>query len=744
MKMMKRVLSFFFIVQASLCCFAQQTDGVQTVLLSRQTLDVGYAESTEVIQVRANNAYTAASDVDWMTVTAADKKATIAFSENPEIYRRTGTVVFTSADGSISRTVSVTQKGNESMRELTNAQVLADASRVFADRAWTKLKPEVGQADIDAMTNSFSRKLAQGLFDGTYDKTYRVSTFPCMLSTKTLAERWLCPGKSYDLFEGVTGIFVPASTSICVMVDGLPEGKTAQLKIVAWYIGLDGGSFDGGNPEVNTYTLKNGFNLINYSYEWGGLAYVTYEDDTDPEPYDPITVHVVDGVQNGILTPDKTNDEMYNICQNAKDLHIDCVGSKVHSVWTAEGLRTKCKTDRGVLKGYRQFLNMLDSVLQWEHDLLGFTKYNRIPKNHSFAYVNYTYFMFQGGLGVSFHHDQEVKILNVHNLLYTTDELWGISHEWGHQHQMHPYFCWAGTAEITNNLNSYYNIMRVGNVNSGFTRNWNVMLNYFLTHKGGVTKNIARHTKMIEKSAHWRFSPKMRALVESMTDDIPTYAADPMHSMCIWDFIKCDGNDPSQPADPILALTPFVKLLTWSYLDLGLKDIGPDFYESMRRISQEGGSDIEKPSGWDKYELIAMAQNHNAGGAYDKLAEQWPESCWVVDNYLNRGSVQAYYNTTPFILNYIRKWSRLVGYDLTPYFDAWGFFRTVAIHMQDYTPGSFIMTEEMINEFKADMQALVDDGTLKQLSDEQLNAILHCEPFNTNTRKTFTTPTIPN
>ena len=743
---MKKTIAYIYILVLSVIAagsHAQTSDDVQTLLLSHQKLSLKSSGTTRLVKVKANNEYTVTTSADWLSVEKDGNTVRLKAETNYSSYSRQTTVLFATADGALKRPLTVEQEAENSINDLTSGELVNRCNELFTDMSWTELKPEVTQNDIDGLGNVFVEQLATGLLNGTYDKTYRVNRFDCILSTTALADLWLCPGKSYDKFEGVTGIHVPANSTIGVCVSGIPSNLRPVMKIVAWYIGLDGESFDGGNPVVKEYTLHNGFNLINYNYEWGGLAYVTYSADTDPDSYDPITVHIVNGIQNGILTPDKTNDEMYAICQNATDLHVDCLGSKVHSVWTADGLLTKCKSDRSQPKAYRQFLNVLDTIVQWEHDLLGFTKYDRIPRNHSFAYTNYTYFMFQGGLGVSFHHNQEVNVLNARYMLYTTDALWGFSHEWGHQHQMHPYFCWAGTAEITNNLNSYYNIMRVGNKNSGFTRNWDVMLNYFLNHSGGVTVNNAR-TKMKGKQSHWSFSPKMEEVVESMTAEVPTYAADPMRSQSIWDFIKYDGNDKSQPSDPILPLTAFLKLFTWSYLDLGLKDICPDFYESLRRISQDGGSDIEKPSGWDKYELIALAQNHNVGGAYAKLVEAYPTSCWVTDNYLNKGAVYAYYNTTPFILNYIRKWSRLTGYDLTPYFDVWGFFRTVAIHMQDYTSGSFIMTQNMIDEFKADMQALVDDGTLKTLSEEQLNALLHTEPFNTSSRQTFKTPTIPN
>lgn len=42
------------------------------------------------------------------------------------------------------------------------------------------------------------------------------------------------------------------------------------------------------------------------------------------------------------------------------------------------------------------------------------------------------------------------------------DAIWGLSHEWGHQHQMAPYFNWAGQGECTNNMNSCYNTLHMG------------------------------------------------------------------------------------------------------------------------------------------------------------------------------------------------------------------------------------------------------------------------------------------
>ena len=74
---------------------------------------------------------------------------------------------------------------------------------------------------------------------------------------------------------------------------------------MAWYVGKIGGNFDGGDPHTTTYSLRNGINVIDYTYDWDGLAYICYYADEHPEKYAPIKVHFVNGqviyVDGGIL-----------------------------------------------------------------------------------------------------------------------------------------------------------------------------------------------------------------------------------------------------------------------------------------------------------------------------------------------------------------------------------------------------------------------------------------------------------
>ena len=88
----------------------------------------------------------------------------------------------------------------------------------------------------------------------------------------------------------------------------------------------------------------------------------------------------------------------------------------------------------------------------------------------------------------------------------------------------------------------------------------------------------------------------------------------------------------------------------------------------------------------------------------------------------------------PFIFNYIRKASRLCGYNLFDYFDKMGFLRTIALAIDDYGMKYYILTKDMKEEFREDMNKL----GLKTMSDSMIHKITEAKiPI-------FNTPQIPN
>lgn len=76
-------------------------------------------------------------------------------------------------------------------------------------------------------------------------------------------------------------------------------------------------------------------------------------------------------------------------------------------------------------------------------------------------------------------------------------------------------------------------------------------------------------------------------------------------------------------------------------------------------------------------------------------------------------------------MNFIRKMSRLTGYNLWSYFERFGCISVCALEQGDYGLQYYIMTQDMFDEFKADMEALEKDGTLRPLTDEMRDKISH-------------------
>jgi hypothetical protein len=144
----------------------------------------------------------------------------------------------------------------------------------------------------------------------------------------------------------------------------------------------------------------------------------------------------------------------------------------------------------------------------------------------------------------------------------------------------------------------------------------------------------------------------------------------------------------------------------------GYPDFYPDLYEALRHTETDE----------DKYSLVAAAQ-YAKRDRYKILKAKYPESTWVKDNCVNMQST-AWQNAVPYIFNFIRRASMTSGYNLMPYFEAFGWLRQVALFVDDdYGQKYYCMTQGMYDEFKADMDARVESGELKEMSDAMIHEI---------------------
>ena len=402
---------------------------------------------------------------------------------------------------------------------------------VFADDLLTTLKPKTTKADVNKIKQPLLRQLAQELLQGTYTTDYRVGTYECYNSPEWLSEEWRTPNKYYDHFQGVTGIVIKPGKHL-VVVSGLPDSVSSQLNVVAWYTNTEWDTF-----QRKQYVLHNGINIINHDQRWEGLGYISYFSEGYADANPPIRVHIVGGFVNGYLTPDMTNEQMHRMTAAAPCQFMDVVSKKVHAVMTAAGLHEHCRAEDGVSLGYRQYMNILDTLMTWEQRLVGLEKYGRVPRNRTLLFVNFNHptILSQNELGISIHIKALPRFLNCKSILKdNTVAVLGMSHEWGHLHQLVPYFCWGGLFEVSNNLNSYYNFMRIG-----------------------------YKYKQMDKEIRKGIEEGVRHYLEDDTGD------------CL--FETKDKYDRSYER-----LAPFLRLCNYFMNEGGMPDFLPDLYESLR------------------------------------------------------------------------------------------------------------------------------------------------------------------
>ena len=485
-----------------------------------------------------------------------------------------------------------------------NPAIQAELS-VFSDDIYSELRSDVTEEEINALTNPFIKSVATKLFNGSYLREYRIAQYSCFSSPEYISDQLNAPGKYYDHCEGVTGIQLSKGKH-AIAVSGIPESMgNVGLRVVAWYSKELDAEGKGAGPAVVQYSLRNGLNTIEYTNDFPGLAYINYfvYGEPDKNQHPDIKVHFINGEVNGYLSKDKTNDEMHAILEKAVNRCIDVVGKRVHSVWevgvkTPKGLYKDCLTSSGTKKGYHQYMNVLDSLIVWEHRLLGLEKYNRIPKNHTMAYVNYTFYMFQGYYGVSFMYNTQSRVLSCRQIMKNDDDaIWGLSHEWGHQHQMLPYYCWGSLGEVSNNIFSYYNIMAMGYHTSDKINNyWPTARRKMLQdnpYSAGKTYSTNRHQMENSEVEAVKFNADFIEMAKHMTDSLIHPANDEIAAT--WTF----GGKSYQITNRNLALchselgaealTPFVMLNLYATRNWN-STYPQDLFESLRMTDNENGS----------------------------------------------------------------------------------------------------------------------------------------------------------
>lgn len=305
--------------------------------------------------------------------------------------------------------------------------------QLFGNEDLTALAEHADLNDIAEIQDSILRTVARDLYHDNYQLTDRRKSYASYLHPKRLAEQ-LKTGP-YSQFENPTGIYFAAGEEALIWVGDASE--TAVSLVVA--------NWDDKEFQQEVYPLVGGLNRFVIKNK--GNSYIQYFTE-QKEDLPGVQVHILSGKVNGVFDITEDDNEAYqHILDNAYGPVVDLVGKKVHLAYAVESLKNETP-ENGV-----ELVQLYDSIINIQHELMGLVKYHREPKNHMFGRVIWEGFMHADGIGAAFHDDTMNSVANIPNLRKNS---WGVAHEFGHVNQVRPNMKWVGTTEVTNNIYSVW------------------------------------------------------------------------------------------------------------------------------------------------------------------------------------------------------------------------------------------------------------------------------------------------
>ena len=327
----------------------------------------------------------------------------------------------------------------------------------FTDASCSRLKTRVKPQDLVGFKSALLKTVAAGLLDATYDKTYRAASYAAYPSPREL-DRTLKLGDGFSRYENITGIYLAAGENVVLV--GPTGGKELALLIPDWMrqppAGMDSAKDPAGwDLHKQELGLKEGVNLI--QVKKGGNAYVSYFDD-HAEQAPRVTVHFPTGQVNGFFDVTQHTDEDWNrLLDHAVSPILDARGKHIQVAYPVEWFNVYTR-GKGV-----ELINNYDAMLNHHYTLLGLVKYQKVPKNHILARVNFNFYMFRDGDGVAYLGNKDtMRMVADPSVVIAGDPCWGFCHEVGHALQMRQ-MTWGGLTEVSNNLFSLYTGGRMGN-----------------------------------------------------------------------------------------------------------------------------------------------------------------------------------------------------------------------------------------------------------------------------------------
>lgn len=406
------------------------------IIAGNDTVNLTYNNDFTTIPVASNAdyAFSFTNNADWLTVKKEPNGNLALFSDfNYLLADRYANIILTSRDGKTIRNLVIRQAANEA----TDANFSSDRDYYFADKLCTQLLPFVTADDLFAIKNPGLRAVAAQLLDGSYDLKYRFDTFKAYYNYSALREE-LKTSHSYSNRENPTGIYFRKGIATGIICQGIGD-KNVRLQVR---------NFGPTEYEQSTYALHDGLNIVTPTNN--GNGYINYYDQKSLYASDPkVAIHFLNGTQNGYfdLAGGETNEDYLAEIAKAPGDCFDFQGKYCQVVFPLDKLRSSCPD------GYWN-ASTFDSIVYYEHELLGLIKYNREYGNHQMVTTVAT----SGGLYHASNDGCCIPYSALAQAITSTPsyfDFWGMAHELGHNNQTTGVL-WIGLTEVTNNIMSAY------------------------------------------------------------------------------------------------------------------------------------------------------------------------------------------------------------------------------------------------------------------------------------------------
>ena len=347
---------------------------------------------------------------------------------------------------------------------------------LFADKACTTLKEEIQalsdeqlaanenflglNEDMQAMVLKIKNNTwkqftnASTGYTAGYEKFFRIADYQIYSNYQSMANASnFTMSNSFGKLSGPTGIVANPGDIIYVYVSANPKsGTTLQLEAVMADL------TEGNNRTGQTTNLKAGLNL--FKFPEAKMLYIFHEL-TNPSSklanYPDVTVHIEGGQLNGYwdATRGMTNEDW--ILMQKEMLKAPMLNLKTkHLVFQMNAAVVK-KAEPKEMEG---LMRVWDRVPENEEKYMGVEDFEGRYRNIWNVFSIQNNYMYATTYGTYYNESTLPTVMNYSNMTKTAGNLWGPSHEMGHNHQSSINV--IGTTESSNNMFSNINIFEQG------------------------------------------------------------------------------------------------------------------------------------------------------------------------------------------------------------------------------------------------------------------------------------------